>query len=107
MAPNMTPEPIAIIGMSCRFPGGASEPSRLWDVLASGKSAWSEVPEDRFNMRAFHDRQDPHPSTTNTAGGHFLDSDVGTFDCNFFEIKPREAQAVDPQQRLMLELAYE
>ncbi|KAF2633120.1 putative polyketide synthase [Macroventuria anomochaeta] len=103
----MTSEPIAIIGMSCRFPGGASEPSRLWDLLSSGKSAWSEVPADRFNMKAFHHRGDPHPSTTNTAGGHFLDTDVAAFDCSFFEIKPTEARAMDPQQRLTLELAYE
>ncbi|KAF2257594.1 putative polyketide synthase [Lojkania enalia] len=107
MAPNIKSEPIAVIGMSCRFPGGASEPSRLWDVLSRGKSAWSEVPKDRFNMKAFHHRGDPHPSTTNTAGGHFLDTDVAAFDCSFFEIKPTEAQAMDPQQRLTLELAYE
>lgn len=107
MAPNMSPEPIAIIGMSCRFPGGASEPSRLWDALAEGKSAWSEVPEDRFNAKAFHHTRDPHPSTTNTTGGHFLDNDLAKFDCSFFEIKPTEARALDPQQRLALELAYE
>ncbi|CAN9134533.1 unnamed protein product [Alternaria alternata] len=103
----MASEPIAIIGMSCRFPGGASEPARLWDVLSSGQSAWSEVPKDRFNMEAFHLKGDPHSSTTNTSGGHFLDSDVATFDCSFFEIKPSEARAMDPQQRLTLELAYE
>lgn len=102
-----TPEPIAIIGMSCRFPGGASEPSRLWDALSQGKSAWSEVPEDRFNMKAFHQRGDPHASTTNTAGGHFLDEDLSKFDSSFFGVKPLEARAWDPQQRLTLELAYE
>lgn len=107
MASSMKSEPIAIIGMSCRFPGGASEPARLWDVLSSGQSAWSEVPKDRFNMEAFHLEGDPHSSTTNTPGGHFLDSDVATFDCSFFEIKPTEARAMDPQQRLTLELAYE
>ncbi|KAG8676086.1 Highly reducing polyketide synthase 40 [Fusarium poae] len=108
MAPEMsTPEPIAIIGMSCRFPGGASEPSRLWDTLSQGRSAWSEVPEDRFNMKAFYQRGDPHASTTNTAGGHFLDEDLSKFDSNFFGVKPLEARAWDPQQRLTLELAYE
>ncbi|KAL6886030.1 putative polyketide synthase [Trichoderma evansii] len=107
MTADTMPEPIAIIGMSCRFPGDASEPSRLWDVLAAGKSAWSEVPEDRFNMKAFYHSRDPHNTTTNTPGGHFLSSDVAAFDCSFFEIKPTEAQAVDPQQRITLELAYE
>lgn len=107
MTADTMPEPIAVIGMSCRFPGDASEPSRLWDVLAAGKSAWSEVPEDRFNMKAFYHGKDPHNTTTNTPGGHFLSTDVAAFDCSFFEIKPTEAQAVDPQQRITLELAYE
>ncbi|KAL4815813.1 hypothetical protein BDW67DRAFT_176121 [Aspergillus spinulosporus] len=103
----MTPEPIAIISMSCRFPGDASKPSRLWDALAAGESAWSEVPEYRFNMKAFYHNKDPHTSTTITPGGHFLNTNVAAFDCSFFEIKPTEARALDPQQRIMLELAYE
>ncbi|KAF2158340.1 hypothetical protein M409DRAFT_71690 [Zasmidium cellare ATCC 36951] len=107
MASPTSPEPIAVIGISCSFPGDASEPSRLWDALSEGKSAWSEVPEERFNMKAFHHSGNAHPGTTNTTGGHFLNQDIAAFDCSFFEIKPVEAQAVDPQQRLSLELAYE
>jgi hypothetical protein len=55
-------EPIAIIGIGCRYPGGASTPQKLWDMLASGKSAWSKGPENRFNMDAFHDADSSHPS---------------------------------------------
>jgi emericellamide synthase (highly reducing iterative type I polyketide synthase) len=55
-------EPIAIIGIGCRYPGGASTPQKLWDILASGKSAWSKGPENRFNMDAFYDADNSHPS---------------------------------------------
>ncbi|KAF2149793.1 putative polyketide synthase [Myriangium duriaei CBS 260.36] len=99
--------PIAIIGMSCRLPGDASNPSRLWDMLASGRCAWSEVPEDRFNMDAFRHCSGHTACTTNTAGGHFLDGDLAGFDADFFNMSALELKAIDPQQRLLLEIAYE
>ena len=103
----LTPAPIAVVGMSCRFPGGANDPEKLWSLLSEGQSAWSDVPSDRFLWKSFY-----HPSTDmngaiNHRGGHFLDHDVSAFDANFFGIPPSEANAMDPQQRLQLETAYE
>ncbi|KAF2721125.1 putative polyketide synthase [Polychaeton citri CBS 116435] len=100
-------EPIAIIGIGCRFPGGASDSRKLWKSLIDGRSAWSEVPSERFNMEAFQHPQNPEAGTTNTSGGHFLSGDISAFDASFFGINPVEARAMDPQQRLMLEVAYE
>ena len=99
--------PIAVVGMSCRFPAGANDPEKFWSLLAEGKSTWSEVPSDRFNWKSFY-----HPSVdmngaVNHRGGHFLDQDVSSFDASFFGIPTSEANAMDPQQRLRLESAYE
>ncbi|KAK6608712.1 Lovastatin diketide synthase LovF 12 [Botrytis cinerea] len=100
-------EPIAIVGISCRFPAGANSPEELWSLISQGKSAWSDVPEDRFNWKSFL-----HPSSDvvgmiNSRGGHFIDQDIRTFDAGFFGIPPAEANAMDPQHRLQLETAYE
>lgn len=98
---------IAIIGLAGRFPGEATGARNLWDMCCEGRSAWSEIPEDRFNAEAyFH----PNPSKSgcfNSRGAHFLKEDVGLFDAPFFGISPNEAKAMDPQQRLLLETTYE
>ena len=104
---NQTPIPIAIVGIGCRFPGGANDTSKFWDLLSEGRSAWSEVPSDRFNWKSFH-HPDPNANgALNHRGGHFIDKDVSTFDPNFFGIPPPEAHAMDPQQRIQLETTYE
>jgi acyl transferase domain-containing protein len=100
---------IAIIGIGCRFPGGANDVGAYWRLLADGRSAWSEVPENRYNWRSFHH---PNPGdgnipATNHRGGHFLDVDISKFDAGFFGISPQEAAVLDPQHRLQLETAYE
>ncbi|KAK4888113.1 hypothetical protein LTR49_028873, partial [Elasticomyces elasticus] len=101
-------EPVAVIGMSCRLPGGATDPQRLWEMLARGVSAWTPGPsEERFRMESFYDPNDPYAGTTNTHGGHFLEDDIAEFDAAFFGIHPLEAMGMDPQQRHLLELAYE
>lgn len=101
------PIPIAVIGIGCRFPGGAHDTEKLWRMLCNGQSAWSDVPPDRYNWRSFHDTDPEMSGTTNQRGGHFLDQDVSAFDAAFFGIPPVEAQAMDPQQRILLETAYE
>ena len=78
------PVPIAIVGMSCRFPSGANDPEKFWTLLATGQSAWSDVPSDRYNWRAFHNPDSESHGTLNHRGGHFLDQDVSAFDANFF-----------------------
>jgi amino acid adenylation domain-containing protein len=99
-------EPIAIVGMACRMPGGANDPASFWELLRSGKDATREVPPGRFDMGAFYDGTRDTPGKSYTRRGGFLD-DVEGFDAQFFGISPREATYLDPQQRLFLEACWE
>ncbi|KUL83822.1 hypothetical protein ZTR_06625 [Talaromyces verruculosus] len=100
--------PLAIVGVGFRLPGDATNPDKLWDLLASGKSAWTRVPSDRWNEEAFlHPDPDDLSGSHNHVGGHFLKQDVGVFDAGFFNVLPGEAASMDPQQRLLLETTYE
>jgi len=99
-----TKEPIAIIGLSCRFPQ-ASNPQAFWDLLRNGVDAVTEVPSDRWDVDAFHS-ENPDPGKVTTRFGAFLDN-VDLFDPAFFGISPREATRMDPQQRLLLEVSWE
>lgn len=100
-------EPIAIVGMSCRFPGGANDPARYWEMLQDGRSAIGEVPRDRWDIDALYDPDPDAPGKMYTRWGGFLDGPIDRFDAAFFGITPREAAGMDPQQRLLLELAWE
>ncbi|KAI1760379.1 hypothetical protein GGR53DRAFT_509864 [Hypoxylon sp. FL1150] len=100
--------PIAVIGMGCRFPGGADSPERLFLMAAEGRHGWTEVPSDRFNWSSFyHPNTESVSGTTNQKGGHFLNQSLAAFDAGFFGIPPREAEAIDPQQRVVLEASWE
>ncbi len=99
-------EPIAIIGMGCRFPGGAESPESFWELLRDGRDAISIVPHDRWNIDEWFDPDPDQPRKMVTRHGAFLNR-VDGFDAGFFEIAPREAAAMDPQQRLALEVAWE
>jgi acyl transferase domain-containing protein len=98
-------EPIAIIGMACRFPG-AEDPDAFWQLLRHGKDAITEVPPERWDSRAFYDPVPATPGKMNTRWGGFL-AQVDHFDADFFEIPQREAMFMDPQHRLLLEVAWE
>ncbi|GLA70627.1 type I Iterative Polyketide synthase (PKS) [Aspergillus tubingensis] len=100
------PEPIAIIGTGCRFPGSASSPSRLWDLLLHPRNVASKTPKDRFNHDAFY-HPDKHHGTGNSPESYFLTEDPRAFDAPFFNVSPVEAESMDPQQRLLLEVVYE
>lgn len=100
-----TDEPIAIVGVACRFPG-APDPDAFWEVLSNGVDAIREIPDDRFDIDEYYDPDPDKPGKIYTRYGGFLDS-VDGFDPEFFGISPRETVWIDPQQRLMLEIAWE
>ncbi|WP_257460230.1 type I polyketide synthase [Archangium lipolyticum] len=99
-------EPIAVIGMGCRFPGGANDGPSYWKLLRDGVDAMREVPESRWDVPGHYDSRRGVPGKMYGIKGGFLD-DVERFDAGFFGISPREAASLDPQQRLVLEVAWE
>ncbi|HEY1809541.1 MAG TPA: polyketide synthase, partial [Acidobacteriaceae bacterium] len=105
-AENAATEPIAVIGMGCRLPGGASTPEAYWKLLESGTDAIQQVPEDRWDAESFYDSRLDIPGKANTKWGGFVEG-IQQFDAAFFGIAPREALAIDPQQRLLLEVTWE
>ncbi|KAL9091407.1 MAG: hypothetical protein Q9165_004793 [Trypethelium subeluteriae] len=98
--------PIAIVGLSCRIPGGGNL-DELVDTLMTGTNTWSEVPEDRFNGSAFYHPDPARRGQFNSQGAHFVDGNVNRFDAPFFNLSVAEANAMDPQQRQLLEVSYE
>jgi len=103
---NSEKEPIAIIGIGCRFPGGANSPEAFWKLLRDGTDAITEVPANRWNVDTFYDPDPAKPGKIRTCWGGFIEQ-IDQFDAQFFGISPREAVRMDPQQRLLLEVAWE
>lgn len=104
--PSANREPIAIVGIGCRFPGGASSPGQFWQNLLDGVNGVCEVPPDRWSLEGFFDPEPGIPGRSVTKWGGFIDQ-IDLFDAGFFSISPREAAEMDPQQRIMLQVAFE
>ncbi|QLE49244.1 type I polyketide synthase [Nostoc sp. C057] len=99
-------EPIAVIGMACRFPGGADNPDAFWQILQHGVDTIQEIPQERWDTEAYYSPNPDAEGKSYIRYGGFL-KDIDLFDANFFEISPREAVSTDPQQRLLLEVSWE
>lgn len=101
-------QPIAIVGTACRFPGGASSPSKLWELLSQPFDVLTDLPPERLNLsRFYHENGEHHGSTDVQGRAYFLSEDIRLFDAAFFRINPKEAEGMDPQQRILLETVYE
>ncbi|KAB2571677.1 Reducing polyketide synthase PKS2 [Lasiodiplodia theobromae] len=99
--------PVAIVGMSCRLPGDVSTLEEFWRLMSRARSGWSEIPADRFSKDAYWHPNPEKKGCFNNVGGYFLNQDLACFDAPFFNITAQEAQSLDPQQRILLECAYE
>ncbi|MCX6047813.1 MAG: type I polyketide synthase, partial [Chloroflexi bacterium] len=99
-------EPIAIIGIGCRLPGGVTSPASFWQLLEQGVDAITEIPTDRWNIQKFFDPEPSKPGHTYVKWGGFVDK-IDQFDAQFFGISPREAAVMDPQHRMLLETTWE
>src|ERR1700738_2181824 len=98
--------PVAVIGMACRLPGGIDSPQRLWEALLRGDDLVTEIPPDRWDADEYYDPEPGVPGRSVSKWGAFLD-DVGGLDAEFFGSNEREATAIDPQHRLLLETSWE
>nr|ALQ32738.1 putative polyketide synthase [Fusarium anthophilum] len=102
-----TLEPVAIIGIELRGPGDASDPEKFWQMLLDARSARSEIPKDRYNVDGFYHPDPERLGSIQPRHAHFLKQDFKVFDAPFFGITPKEAKAMDPTHRLLLEATYE
>jgi acyl transferase domain-containing protein len=99
-------EPLAIIGIGCRFPGGSDSPQAFWDMLCAGTDAIREIPADRWSISAHYDPVAGRDGKSISRWGGFVEN-IDRFDPGFFGISAREADSIDPQQRLLLETSWE
>lgn len=107
MVSKERPEPIVVIGTGCRFPGDIRSTSQLWEAICSQKDLLTRIPSSRFNSEGFYHSNGERHGSTNVDHAYLLSNDISAFDADFFGINHREAEAIDPQQRILLETVYE
>ncbi|RMD44214.1 hypothetical protein DV735_g784, partial [Chaetothyriales sp. CBS 134920] len=107
MAEYYTTEPVVVVGTGCRFPGGIDSQSKLWEMICSQRDLLLPIPESRFNAKGFYHPNGERHGSTNVARAYLLQEDIRAFDAAFFGINSREAEAIDPQHRMLLETVYE
>ncbi|KAK8008418.1 hypothetical protein PG991_010969 [Apiospora marii] len=100
-------EPVSIVGMGCRWAGGVSSPTGLWELLRNNRDGWREFDEPRFSAKGFHHPNQDRPGSLRTRGGFLVKEDARLFDNAFFGISDREVETMDPSQRKLLEVVYE
>lgn len=100
-------EPIAIVGSGCRFPGGASTPAKLWEILREPRDLLTPIPVTRFSAPGFYHEDGDYSGHSNVLHSYLLSEDHTAWDADFFNIAAGEASAIDPQQRLLMECVYE
>jgi len=101
-------EPIAIVGSACRFPGACSSPSKLWELLKAPRDVLVDFPPERLRLSSFYNENGEHHGQTNVQNkSYLLQEDCRLFDAAFFRINPKEAESIDPQQKILLETVYE
>lgn len=101
-------EPIAVVGIACRLPGDVRTPSELWSLIENKRSTFIPIPTNRFNSEGFYHPHGQRLGSMNIPGGHFITSPpLSAFDAGFFHIRALEAKSMDPQQRMLLEVAWE
>lgn len=98
-------EPIAIVGMAMRLPGGVNSSDSFWNMLMEKRDGHCEVPESRYSVDSFYSSS--RPRSVKSRHGYFLQQDPGRFDADFFSVRPQDAQRMDPQQRMLLEVVWE
>ncbi|QPG96188.1 t1pks [Epichloe festucae Fl1] len=100
-------EDIAVIGLGLRFPGNAKNPEELWGVLEKGESQWCEIPKERVNIDGYFHPSGDRLGSIPFRGAHLIKENIAAFDAPFFSVTSEDAQAIDPQQRMLLEVSYE
>ncbi|KAF4450830.1 putative polyketide synthase [Fusarium austroafricanum] len=98
---------IAVVGIGLRFPGEATSPEKLWEILERGESQWSEFPKERLNIDGYYHPGGDRQGSISFRGAHFIKGDFASFDASFFSVPAEDAKAIDPQQRILLEASYE
>jgi acyl transferase domain-containing protein len=102
-----TLQPLAVVGYALRYPGDATTPEKFWEMLMTRKCASTRYPADRLNIDAHYNPTTKRADTLSVDGGHFITGDLGAFDPAFFSLTATEAEGMDPQQRLALEVSYQ